>query len=78
MSVTLNYMQAAAVLGLALFVGLWNGLNFYWIREHRKAVRKRPELSDAEIAEYQRIRERRKAFEARWSTWADDTDLSRE
>lgn len=77
MSVTLNFMQAAAVLGLALFVGLWNGLAAAWIRERRGKIRKDPELSDAEIAEYQRIREKREAFKARWSTWADDTDLRR-
>ena len=77
MSITLNYMQAAAILGLALFVGLWNGLNIYWIRARRGKIRKCPELSDAEIAEYQRIREKREKFKARWSTWADDTDLRR-
>lgn len=77
MSVTLNYMQAAAILGLALFVGLWNGLNIYWIRARRGTIRKGPELSDAETAEYQRIRKKREAFESRWSTWAEDTDLRR-
>lgn len=77
MSVTLNYMQAAAILGLALFIGLWNGMNIYWIRARREMTRKRPELSDTEIAEYQRIREKREAFEARWATWAEDTDLGR-
>lgn len=77
MSVTLNCMQAAGLLWLAFFIGLWNGMNIYRFRARREMTRKRPKLSDDEIAEYQHIREKREAFEARWATWAEDTDLGR-